>query len=70
MDSVPPSQDLLTLGWLWPRSRVRESACVLRAFDLSPQGVHIPRKRGSDRVKGGERAWNGWYRLLIGPTVI
>lgn len=40
--SIPPLQDLLTLGWMWPRSRVGESACVLRAFDLSSQGVHIP----------------------------
>jgi hypothetical protein len=42
VDSALPSQDSLTLGWLWPRSRVGESACVLRAFDLSSRGVHIP----------------------------
>jgi hypothetical protein len=37
-----PSQDSFTLGWLWPRSRTGESACVLRALDLSSRGVHIP----------------------------
>lgn len=42
VDSLPPLQDPLTLGWMWPRSRVGESACVLRAFDLSSRGVHIP----------------------------
>jgi hypothetical protein len=42
VDSTPPFQDSLTLGWLWPRSRVGESACVLRASDLSSRGVHIP----------------------------
>jgi hypothetical protein len=28
----------------------------------------FPRKRGFDRVKGGERTWNGWYRILIEPV--
>lgn len=42
VDSASPLQESLTLGWMWPRSRMGESACVLRAFDLSPRGVHIP----------------------------
>ena len=42
VDPTLPSQGSLTLGWLWPRSRAGESACVLRAFDLSSRGVHIP----------------------------
>ena len=42
VDTALPFQDSLTLGWLWPRSRVGESACVLRAFDLSSRDVHIP----------------------------
>jgi hypothetical protein len=41
VDSALPSQESLTLGWLWPRSRVGESTCVLRTLNLSSQGVHI-----------------------------
>lgn len=42
-------------------------ACCVRST-CHHEACTFPRKRGFDRVKGGERARNGWYRLPIEPT--
>ena len=69
VDSALLFQDSLALGWLWPRSRVGESACVLRAFDLSSRGVHIfPGSEVSTGLREANVPWIRWSRLLIEPT--
>lgn len=69
VDSASSLQGSLTLGWMWPRSRMGESACVLRASDLS--FTRRARTPGSEDLTGLREAnvpRIGWYRLLIKPT--